>query len=525
MADQDQILFRALLDVGKELASITDIDSLLPRILEISREVFRFDNAIIRLISPDGQKLETVASYGYSDDAVTEPILLGQGVMGKAAKYGRPYLINNLSSDDDYIHGIDAACSELAVPLIARERVIGAFNVESTKCEAFTATDCDALSILAGQAAIAIDNAQLYSDLCRVSRERNKLGHLNQQILANVSLGIYTIDTQMRITSWNQSMAEISKIPAEEAMGKPLLQLFPTLEEEGVAERLRRVLKTGKAQSLRLLHRGRTGESRLQKRRLGPLKEGEKTTGAIVVVEDITEFEQLLAQTIQSEKLAEVGRMSAGVAHEINNPLAVIGYACQLLQEECVYSDDQQELLERIETEVERLQNLTSELLTYSGNQDDKRKLVNINDTVKDVVALLRYELNKSHTTLKNDLDMTLPSIFIDKNRFKQIFINLVLNAVQAMGPHGQICVHTSWSQLDGIQIDFCDNGPGVPEDLKERIFEPFFTSRKDGTGTGLGLYLCRKIIAEYQGTLEVSDNPAGGSCFTIKLPAACLEL
>ena len=167
-SDQNQKLFRALFDIGKELASITDQDYLLSRILEISREVFHFENAIIRLLSDDGQRLTAVASYGYSQQATEKPILLGQGVMGKAAKYGQPYLINNLSQADDYIPGIDAACSELAVPLTARDRVIGVFNVESQKPEAFSANDCDALSILAGQAAIAIDNAHLYQDLCRV---------------------------------------------------------------------------------------------------------------------------------------------------------------------------------------------------------------------------------------------------------------------------------------------------------------------------------------------------------------------
>jgi PAS domain S-box-containing protein len=526
MSYQDQKLFRALLDVGKELAAITDLDRLLPRILEISREVFNFDNAIIRLLSADGQQLETVASFGYSDESAAMPILLGQGIMGKAARFGRPYLISNLNASDDYIPGIEAACSELAVPLIAREKTIGVLNVESTKPKAFNSSDCDALSILAGQAAIAIDNTRLYSDLCRVSRERNNLDHLNQQILANVPLGLYTVDRQLQITSWNDSMAAFSDIPATEAIGRPVNELFPNLEEEGVAQRLRKVLESGEALNLRLLHRDNSGESRFQKRRMSPLKEAGKTIGAIVVVEDITEFEQLLAQTIQSEKLAEVGRMSAGIAHEINNPLAVIGYACQLLQEEEIsYSEDQLDLLQRIDTEVDRLQNLTSELLAYSGNQDGKRKLANLNEALEDTLSLLRYEVKKTNTEISAELEGTLPSIFIDKNRFKQIFINLILNAIQAMGSHGRIAISSSWDKSSGIRFDFRDSGPGVPAEDRDKIFEPFFTARADGTGTGLGLYLCRKFVSEYQGELSVSDNPGGGSCFTIALPASCLEL
>ncbi len=524
MTDQNQKLFRALLDVGKELAAITDVDHLLSRILDISREVFHFENAIIRLLNEDSQQLEAVASFGYNQTAVEKPIPLGEGIMGKAAKYGRPYLIQNVHQDLDYIPGIEAAGSELAVPLIARDRVIGVFNVESPLEEAFNANDSDALSILAGQAAIAIDNARLYRELGTANRKNETLHNLNRQILSSISIGVYTIDRDMRITSWNESMANISRIPATDAIGRSLPDLFPTLEEEGIAERLRIVLKGGEAQKLRLLHRGQTGENRLQKRFLAPLKEAGKTIGAVVVVEDITEFEQLLAQTIQSEKLAEVGRMSAGIAHEINNPLSVISYACELLLAEDGYNVDQQELLERIDTEVERLMSLTSELLSYSGSQEGRKKLTNLNDTIANILKLLRYEINKTQTEASHEIT-PLPLANIDNNKFKQIFINLILNAIQAMGHGGAIRISTDYVKGEGIYVRFCDNGPGIPEKLREQVFEPFFTSRKDGTGTGLGLYLCRKIITEYEGHLKIIDTTMQGSCFEIFLPEKNIEI
>ena len=129
MFHQNQLLFRALLDIGKELAAIIDIDSLLQRILQVSQDVFTFDNAIIRLLDPATNTLETAASYGYSEEAISRPISLDQGVMGKAAKFGRLYLINNIAPEGDYIHGIDSARSEMAVPLIAHDKVIGVRTV------------------------------------------------------------------------------------------------------------------------------------------------------------------------------------------------------------------------------------------------------------------------------------------------------------------------------------------------------------------------------------------------------------
>jgi PAS domain S-box-containing protein len=524
MRDQQQKLFRALFDIGQELAELTDPDIILKRLLEISREVFQFENAIIRLLDESGTQLETVASYGYPAAVTSQSIPLGQGIMGKAARFARPYLVHNLLDSADYLPGIEAACSELAVPLIARGRVIGVFNVESPHQASFTAEDSDALSILAGQAAIAIDNARLYRDLCQASREKDKLHHLNEQILASVSIGLYTIDRQMRITSWNHSMARMSGIDAAHALHHPLLELFPSLEEEDIAARLRRVLSTGQPENLRLLHRGRAGVKRLQKRCLAPLLEDGSTTGVVVVVEDITEFEQLLAQTIQSEKLAEVGRMSAGIAHEINNPLAIISAACMvMLNTQEPPSKEQVELLEQIDGEVDRLKELTEGLLSYSSTPEGKRTATRLEQTLRDVIKLLGYELSKKQIELRQELN-EIPALLVDRNKFKQVFLNLILNAVQAMEANGHLTIVSELHGSGEVRIHIKDSGPGIPDKLKEQIFEPFFSDRRDGTGTGLGLYLCRKIITDHGGQLTVSDNPGSGSCFTIELPSTLQE-
>jgi two-component system NtrC family sensor kinase len=515
---QQQKLFQALIDIGKELASITDLDHLLDRMLEISREVFRFENAIIRLRTDDGQSLRTVASFGYSAES-TEPLLrVGRGVMGRVASSGEAMLIEDLAQLDDYVAGIDDARSELAVPLIARDRVIGVFNVESPRPGAFNQTDCDALLTMAGQAAIAIENARLYSDLRSMSRANEELHQVNDRILQSVSLGIYTVDQQLRITSWNKRMGRMSGISAQNALGRSVLELFPVLEEEGIADRLRRVLRTGEPEKLRLLHRGRAGGNRLQKRRLTPLKEDADTIGVVVIVEDITEFEKLLAQTIQSEKLAEVGRMSAGIAHEINNPLAVISYAGQLLLRDEGFDAEQRELLERIDSEVSRLKTLTSGLLSFSGNATGDRKNTDLNKVLEDVLVLLGYEINRKQITLVRDY-VDLPEVLVDSNAFKQVFINLILNAVQAMEQGGELRLSSCTYAEAGVKLSISDNGPGISEELRDKIFEPFFTSRKDGEGTGLGLYICRKIVNDHGGELRLKKGDGTGCCFEMLLP------
>jgi PAS domain S-box-containing protein len=515
---QHEKLLKALIDIGQELASTIDLDELLNRILRISREVFRFENAIIRLVDEERRTLVTAAAYGY-DEAVSRPeIKLGHGVMGKVALSGQPILISNLATLPDYVPGIHDARSELAVPMVAKEKVVGVFNVESHLPDAFHNEDIAPLMTMAGQAAIAIENARLYKNLKAVSGRYRKLHQFNSRILRSANLGIYTVDARMCITSWNHKIEEMSGMTEEEALGRPLFDLFPTLEEEGFADRIRSVLQTGKAEKLRLAHRDHRGILRFQKRRLAPLMEGETPVGVVVIVEDVTEFRRLLDQIIQSEKLAEVGRLSAGIAHEINNPLAVIAYGADLLLREETLSSFQQELVERIAGEAERLQALTGGLLSFSRPRETTRRWTELNEVLRDVLRLVRYEVTRHSIDLEETYG-ELPAIQVDPNKLKQVFINLILNAAQAMKQGGKLSVMTRVGGKGEMEVAIADTGPGIPAAVREQIFEPFFSTKAEGEGTGLGLYICRNIVAEHGGRLLLETEEGKGTTFRVVFP------
>jgi len=515
---EQEKLLQALIDVGQELASTIELDELLNRILRISREVFRFENAIIRLLDTDRRTLVTAAAYGY-DEAVTRPeIELGHGVMGKVAQTGKPILISNLAHLPDYVPGIHDARSELAVPMVAREKVVGVFNVESPLPEAFRREDIAPLMTMAAQAAIGIENARLYENLRTISGRYRKLHQFNSRILRSADLGIYTVDDRMHITSWNHKIEEMSGVGEEDALGRPLFDLFPVLEKEGFAGRIRKVLQTGEAEKMRLAHRDQHGDLRFQKRRLAPLIEGEKTVGVVVIVEDITEFRLLLDQIIQSEKLAEVGRLSAGIAHEINNPLAVIAYGADLLLREESMSTFQQELVERIAGESERLQALTGGLLSFSRPQETARRWTDLNEVLRDVLRLVRYEVIRHSIELKETYGDLQP-VHADPNKLKQVFINLILNASQAMKEGGLLSVDTRRSAEGWVEVVVADTGPGIPDSVREQIFEPFFSTKEEGEGTGLGLYICRNIVAEHGGRLSLETDEGKGTAFRLLLP------
>ncbi len=515
--DYHEQLLQAQIDIGRDLSHGHELDEVLNRILHLSRNLLGFENAIIRLLDSSATKLLTAASYGYEKTAAAMQIAVGEGVMGRCAATNEAVLVADVEQDPDYIHGISGARSELAVPLMVENRIIGVFNVESCRPNAFSEVDIAPLMTLAGLAAAAIENHRLYQNLAHVSEENRELDQLNNRILQSVDLGIYTIDPCFKITSWNRQMEKTSGVDATSAIGRNLLELFPLLVPEGFAEALQQVLSAGSAENMRLAHQTLSGDQRIQKRRITPLKDADNVTGVLVVVEDITEFRKLLDQTIQSEKLAEIGRLSASIAHEVNNPLAIIAYAVQLLQREDSYSDFQREMTDRIEAEVERLKSLAGGLLSFSRRDTGSRQLTDLRELFGQVLLLIRYELTRKSIHLREDY-APIPSIWVDANQLKQVFINLLMNAAQALGHEGEISIHLV--ELKGqVEIRIRDNGPGVPDSLSAKIFEPFVTTKKEGEGTGLGLYLCRNIIHQHGGDLQLEHSTQPGACFVIRLP------
>lgn len=510
-------LLDALIEIGQELASTTDLEELLDSVLRVARDVFRFENAIIRLLDEDGLHLVTAAAFGYTEEAMA-PILIGQGVMGRTAEVQKPILIEDVRQLPDYVPGIPGARCELAVPLISKKKLVGVLNVESPRLGAFSSGDIEPLMILGRQAAIAIENARLYDRLRKMTDGYRHLHEFNDRILKSVSLGIYTVDNDLVITSWNSRMIEMSGISAEQAIGARLDELFPNLAKEGVLERIHQVMHSGAKAKLRLLHRQLDGTNRFQKRRIAPLRVGENVTGVVVIVEDITEFKRLLDQTVQSEKLAEVGRLSAGIAHEINNPLAMVAYATELLKREKPLSEFQEEMLDKIEMEVERLKTLTGGLLSFSSNRESHSRVVNMNDLITEVLKLLRFELQRKSIQLETRFG-EIPVVSADPNKIKQVIINLVMNAAYAMKGQGRIVLTTGINHEGMLELHVIDDGPGMSAELQEQVFAPFFTTKPEGEGTGLGLYICQNIVHEHAGSISLESQPGKGTSFRICLP------
>lgn len=228
--------------------------------------------------------------------------------------------------------------------------------------------------------------------------------------------------------------------------------------------------------------------------------------------------EGLLKQLIQNEKMAELGRISAGVVHELNAPLSVISSAAQMILRETEVPDFVREMVARIGTEAQRLSHLARGLLSFSA-QESAPLEVDINLTTRFVLDFISYEAARRAVTIVPKLDFRLPVLLLDGNQLKQILLNIIMNALQAMESHGgSLSVQTEDRGAGEVSISVSDNGPGIAPETLERIFQPYFTTKKVGEGTGLGLFVTKTLVEKLGGRIEVNSTVGEGTTFTVFL-------
>ncbi|BDV42032.1 two-component sensor histidine kinase [Geotalea uraniireducens] len=231
--------------------------------------------------------------------------------------------------------------------------------------------------------------------------------------------------------------------------------------------------------------------------------------------------EEMLELLAFNEKMAELGKMAAGVVHELNTPLSVIVSATQMILREEGLSDFVREMVDRINLEANRLAELTKGVLTFTRREGGGGEETDVNQVMREVLAFLRYEAQKRSIAILEDLDFRLPYIAAEANRIKQIFINLVMNAIQAMGHSGKLFLRSSRGPESTVMVQITDTGMGIPAEIVEHLFTPFFTTKGPGEGTGLGLYVTKRLLDAIGGTIAVQSAVGEGTTFTLTFPVA----
>lgn len=255
--------------------------------------------------------------------------------------------------------------------------------------------------------------------------------------------------------------------------------------------------------------------------------DGEREVGSVGIFSDLREhrrmakkLEESQAQLLQAEKIASLGRLAAGVAHEINNPLAGILIYAEIMKRDLEENSQDQENLEVIINQTVRCQQIVTRLLEFSRQSLGQRTLFDLNEIITRCMELIVHQSLFHNIEIISDLDQELPQIIGDPGQLQQVFTNLLLNAADAMNGQGKITITSRPAPKgEGVVLTFADTGPGVPPDIKDKIFEPFFTTKPPGKGTGLGLSIVYGVLQRHGGSIEVDNSPGGGTAFTVKLP------
>jgi two-component system, NtrC family, sensor kinase len=389
--------------------------------------------------------------------------------------------------------------------------------------------DMEVLESLAGYIGIAIQNAQLYRRLEQKISEFESLKEFHENIVESINIGIFAVDLDDRIGSWNTQMELLYAKPRAQAIHQPLAAVFP---EEFVA-RFASVRTLNEAdQGTHTLYKFPialpSGETRIANIAIAPLVTRDfKTIGRIVLVDDITDRIQLENQLTQAEKLSSIGLLAAGVAHEVNTPLAVISSYTQMLSKHMRDDARLAPVLEKITQQTFRASEIVNGLLNFSRTSGAEFTSVDFNQLLRDTLVLLEHQFKTAQIRVETHLHGALPRISGNQGKLQQVVLNLMLNAKDAMHGRPNSILRVESEELDGrILVRIRDTGAGIEQDHLHRIYDPFFTTKTkpepgQHKGTGLGLAVTYGIIQEHAGKITVESEVGVGTVFLLDFPAA----
>ena len=407
------------------------------------------------------------------------------------------------------------------VPCIAEGATIAVMALGRKESEGpLSSEDITLLGAVAGQVAMALENGRLYGRLQAKARELDRMRQFSECIVDSLSDGLFVLDVDDRVVRWNSRLEELYGVSRSDAVGTRIDALFD-------ADFVRR-LRQARAESLTRgeLYRAPLNSRHARPRPLlvnaatAPLQAPDSSEGGTtVIVEDITSRVQLEEQLQISEKMASIGLLAAGVAHELNTPLTGISSFTQMLLDGADPNDPRTPLLEKIERQTFRAARIVNGLLNLARPSDAQGPL-DLNAVINDVLGLLEHRLETGNIRIRRMLSETPPVVQGIEFKIQQVLLNLFLNARDSMPAGGWLTVSTR--QADGRAIvEVSDTGSGIAAEHLSRIYDPFFTTKAAGQGTGLGLSITYGVVQEHHGTIECDSQSGRGTRFRISLPLA----
>ena len=525
---------RGLFEAGRSVTASLDVTQTMRVIMEQAKTVLHAESCGIMSVDPETRDLVSVASLDLPPEMVGRiRVKEGEGITGMAVRERRPIQTPDAFADQrvryPQLPRQTGFRSMMAAPLQAGERVLGAIIVFRHDVHHFSVAEEELLVAFADQAAIALEHARLYTELEAMVAERTR--ELDTQkrfvevVLETLPLGVFVLDADLATVRANREGARV--LACGPRPGQPFMRLLPIDRAEAVCGFLRRALDGGHVISTEE-EMTIAADGKIFRLTAAPLMVAEPgRPHVILLVEDITLAKRLERQVLLTERLTTAGRLAAGVAHELNNPLATIaGCAESLLgrlgQEDSTPTAEREEFahyLGLIEEEAYRCKDITGSLLQFVREPGSRRVPSDVNAVVRKAVELLSHQSRFAQSRFVTELEESLPLITVNEGQLRQVFLGLASNALEAMEASGRLTIRSRLVAGEA-EIEFEDEGPGIPDEILSRIFEPFFTTKPPGQGTGLGLAIAQGIVADHGGRLDVTSRAGKGSIFRVVLPA-----
>jgi two-component system, NtrC family, sensor kinase len=515
---------RTLIEFGRELSSEMDLSAMLTSVIDrLSRTLLVDRIAIFLAKDVDANEFVMEKSFGISYNGSLDLSFL---VVERPEHYaGHIFFDNTRKALQESLAARETIAKlnlNYYIPCTVQNRTIAVMGLGKTMAGDFLSSeDVELLETLAGYIGIAIQNARLYASLEQKASEYERLKDFNENIVESISVGVLAVDLEDRIESWNSQMEVMYAMPRSQVLGERLSEVFPS----SFVEEFYRVRQNPGIHNLyKFRMNTRAGDTRIANIAIAPLVTRKfSVIGRLIIVDDITERIELESQLSQAEKLSSIGLLAAGVAHEVNTPLAVISSYAQMLSKQIDGDAKLGPLLEKITRQTFRASEIVNNLLNFSRTGATEFSEIDLNKIIRETLALLEHQLRTSRIKVEAQLHEGLPRIHGNAGKLQQVFLNLFLNAKDAMaGKGGTLRIGTS--NGDAVQVDISDSGAGIAPEHINKIYDPFFTTKaspREGQsrGTGLGLSVTYGIIQEHAGKIRVDSQPGQGTRFQLEFP------
>jgi PAS domain S-box-containing protein len=517
---------RALVGFARDLNSDLDLLRLSERLVHRVTETLLVDRMALLLAPLDGSRdggFITIAHAGFAG----EPPLLRHGsdvatrlVSGHTLTLDDPLSQRRIDSRevefwrDEGIHYF--------VPCVSKEGTIAVMVLgRKANTEPLSSEDMALLAAVAAQAATALENGRLYRQLRVKADELERMRQFSENILESLNDGLAAVNRDDRIVRWNRRLEELYGLRHEDAVGRGIEDIFDESFLEIVRSTRRESVEGGAAYRVPITTRHEPARRLLVNVATTPLRDSDgAVAGSIIVVEDISARVQLEEQLQISEKMASIGLLAAGVAHEVNTPLTGISSFTQMLLQGAEPEDPKTKVLEKIERQTFRAAKIVNGLLNLARPAQVDSAPLEINGVMNDVLGLLEHQLRNSRIQVRKELAPVSPIVQGMEYKLQQVFLNLFLNARDAMPKGGWLTLVTRAEGASAV-VEVADTGSGIPPDNLSRIYDPFFTTKEIGKGTGLGLSITYGIVQEHGGSISCDSVVGQGTRFTLTLPLA----